>query len=185
MRAQVCLSLAVALAAGAACGYSPNPPSMKLICGPQMSCPDGYSCVANTCWKDNEANLVGHWVFGAQSTQTVMCSDGSSSTMNLQGPDGFLDVMPAAPAAPLTASYYCDWKLDISGSSTAIQPTQSCSAPDLSNPTVTYTWHGESLVITSNDGKKGSLAASFPYDYVSPTGTGSCHLHINADLTKN
>jgi hypothetical protein len=174
----------LAFALAAACGYSPNPPSMKLICGPQMSCPDGYSCVSNTCWKQSEANLVGHWVFGAQSTQTTMCSDGSSSTMSLQGPDGFLDVVPAAPAADVSATYYCDWKLDIAGSSTVIQAAQSCSAADLSNPGVTYTWHGETLAVTSSDGKQGTLAASFPYDYVSATATGTCHLHINADLTK-
>jgi hypothetical protein len=179
----------VALIAAAGCGYSPNVPSMKLICEPKtMACPDGYTCVSNTCWTNAEANaktnLLGHWVFGASSQQVVACSDGSSNTMNLQGPDGFVDVT-AGTTTVLASDYYCPWNLNVSGASTVIQPNQSCSAPDMTNPTVMYTWRGESFSLSSTDGKKGSLAASFPYGYTTATGNGTCTLHITADLTKS
>ena len=183
MRTPSRFAFVLVLAAAAGCGYSPNPPSMSLICGPQSSCPEGYGCVDNTCWKQGQANLVGHWVFGAKSTQVVVCTDGSTQTDNLQGPEGFLDVMPGA-TSELKAFYYCPWNLDIVGSATAIESGQSCSAPDAANPGVTYTWRGQTLAVTTNDGKKGNLAASLPYDYVTLTGNGSCTLKIAAELTK-
>jgi len=163
---------------------------MKLICGPNSSCPEGYTCVAGTCWRPAEAEvatrLAGRWVFGANAKQKVTCSDGSHDDTDLQGPDGFID-LTLGTSSPLFSYYFCPWKLDVSGSSTAIETGQSCSAPDMVNPSITYTWHGDQLTLTSSDGKNGSLSASFPYDYVIAPATtigGNCMMHINADLTK-
>jgi hypothetical protein len=138
-RPGVRLLLGALLAGAVGCGYSPNPPSMKLLCAPDLSCPEGYTCVSGTCWRPSEANLVGHWVFGMNAVQTVACDDGSTQMTQLQGPTGFIDLV-LGTASAFSTFYFCEWNLDVAGSSTVIQPNQSCSAPDMVNPTTTYTW---------------------------------------------
>jgi hypothetical protein len=46
------LLAAVTTAGAGGCGYSPNIENGKLRCGPNNSCPEGYSCgELNACWK--------------------------------------------------------------------------------------------------------------------------------------
>ncbi len=55
-------------------------------------------------------------------------------------------------AAALTTNFYCDWNLDVAGSgnATTIRPGGSCTKPDQNDPTIMYTWTGETLTLTSS-----------------------------------
>jgi hypothetical protein len=128
--------------------------------------------------------LLGHWVFGATSVQQIACSDGSNSTTNLQGADGYVDVTPGSRAV-LATNYFCDWDLDANGSTTVIAADQSCTQPDPNDSTTTFLFQGQAFTLSTPDGAAGTLSASFPYSYAAAAGNGTCTLKISADLTKN
>ena len=204
---------AMPLLIAAACGYSPNPESGTLQCGPSNSCPEDYTCRSGRCWKDGAGGqggsggttgsagtggsgpggsggsggvtrLVGHWVFnGAASKRVRQCPDGTNET--LMPWDDFFDVIVGATSA-LSTDYYCIWNLDVDsgGTTTVIRPGQMCSKPDLTSPGTTFTWHGESFSLTTTNGSTGSLEASLPYDYVTPTSSGSCTMRFTGTVTK-
>jgi len=211
MRRATSLAALVGLAAATGCGYSPNPASGTLKCGPSASCPEGYTCADGlTCWKNGayhgDAGLphdgstadtgggstdagaagrfIGHWVFGATAMRVIACTDGSTNTSNVSA--DYFDVAEGTISA-LTASYYCVWNLDVaaSGTSTAIRPGTTCSAQDPQNAAITYTWQGQSFTLTTTDGKNGTLDAQLPYDYASTTMNGSCTMHYTGPVTKS
>ena len=195
---------ALAIAAATACGYSPNPESGTLQCGPSNSCPEGYSCRSGLCWKDGAGGsggsghggsggsstadkFIGTWTFVAPSTRMIACTDNSSETKDWSNQQESFDVSAASGGA-LTTYYYCDWDLDIAsgGTSTVIKPGSSCAGTDNSStPPMTYTWHGMLFTLSTSNGRNGTLVADLPFDYSSTAGSGSCTMHFNGTLTKN
>lgn len=186
---------ALLLAAAAAGCYAPNPASGTLKCGPNFSCPEGYTCAAdNTCWKSSGGGSTGtggtggtvtpetfvnHWVFDATSTLSIMCSDNSMSTKSLK--DDFVDVYGGV-ASDLIASYYCDWDMTVNGNKANIVANQSCSSTDMASGTQ-FTWYGDAFTLQTSDGKKATLQATISADYVDvDTTTGSCTLRIAGTL---
>ena len=209
-RAAFALILTSAAATG--CTYSPNPVSGTLGCGPNRSCPDDYVCASdNTCWKKGQVpsgtggttgtggtggrggsgggsadaggpadKFLGHWVFGAGSTLTQTCS-GMTDTAALAG--DYVDVSVGL-VGDLSASYFCDWELNINGNSTTILPGQACSYTDPTDNT-TYSWTGSSFALTTTNGSTASLTASLPFTYANATTSGLCSLSISGSLTKS
>lgn len=200
----------IALSGHLACGYSPNPESGKLKCGRGQSCPEGYSCTDGlTCWKNmggpdgggsdvkpadgggdgptvNPAEkFIGRWVFGSGATQVIACSDGTGKTEDFTG--DFVDVMAGTGGVPLRAEYFCFWNLDVgpAGNATVIRQGTTCSRAATNDPTMMFTWHGQSFTITTANGRTGTLSASIPYDYQSATGSATCTMQFSASLSKS
>jgi hypothetical protein len=214
-------TLAAAVAAGlAACGYSPNPQSGTLMCGPNASCPEGYSCRAQYCWRDSDitgaggsaggpagtggrggsgggpggaggtggatsrTKFVGTWTFVAPAKRTRVCP-GVNESVDWSD---FFEVTNGTVGA-LAAFYYCDWHLDVNAAGTAtsirLSPSQTCTKPDPDDPTITYTWVGESFTLTTTDGRTGTIDASLPYDYTTSAGSGHCTMRFTGPVTKN
>src|SRR6185503_16230579 len=171
--------LAMPLLIAVACGYSPNPESGTLQCGSSNTCPEGYSCRSGRCWKDggsggttgsagttgrggsggsgggpNLANFIGTWVFNAPASKRVrQCTDGTNETMMPY--DDALTV-DAGTVAPLLIGYYCGWDADVNGTTAVIRPNQSCDDL-LMTPGTKFTFHGESLTLTTTNGTTGTL----------------------------
>ena len=200
----VVLSLIVATA----CGYDPMPENGMLKCGSGNSCPDNYSGTSWRCWRNGAGGsgnttggggrggagggggsasgdkFIGHWVSNPATAKRMrVCTDGTNETMAW---DDFLDIAKGTSTA-LTVNYYCDWNLDVAttGNATTIHPGSTCSHPDMTDPTVTYTWSGETLTLTSSDGATGTIDMSLPYTYTTLTGSGSCTFHFTGPMTKN
>jgi hypothetical protein len=188
---RTCLSrafLAVALStlAASGCGYSPNPPSGTLACGPGDTCPEGYSCMGTTCWRPGEATaairLVGYWMFVAPSRRVIACTDGTGFD------EAWTDylIIEEGGSAALRATYYCDLDLNIGASgSTVLVPGSPCSADDTLDPTIKYTWTPQSFTMSSADGSNATLAASIPYSKQTVLGTYSCSMDFTGTLTKS
>jgi hypothetical protein len=141
--------------AGAACTYSPDFANDNLICGPEQSCPKGYSCAPdNKCWKigetpggsggtdggtphadasidvpstDPRQGFLGTWTFSG-GTLDATCSDGSVVHRNLTS--DYIVMNLGTAAATVLAQYYCDtgWTMQLSGGNTMAVATsnQSC-----------------------------------------------------------
>ena len=184
---RVLLAAALSAAAASACGYSPNIPSGTLVCGPQDSCPEDYTCVSGTCWRAGDASaavrLLGYWTFDAPpSRRVIACTDGTSFD------DPWTDyfVVEEGGSATLRAFYYCDLDLNISASgSTVLVLGRTCSANDTLDPTVSYTWTPQSFTLSSADGSNATLSASIPYIKETPLGTYSCTMDFTGTLTKS
>ena len=170
----------LALAAG--CGYSPSPKAGTLKCSADATCPEGYQCDQQYCWRPS---LFGHWTFVAPSTRKIVCG-ATAKTEDWSNMGEFFDIDAGGPGT-FTTYYYCNWDLDLGADehSTKVRPAQSCSGPDPTDATITYTWHGEAFTLSSTDGKHGTLDASLPYDYVTLTGAGSCTMHFTGTVTKS
>jgi hypothetical protein len=181
------LAAALSTLAASACGYDPNIPSGTLLCGPQDSCPEDYSCVSGACWRAGDASaatrLLGYWTFNAPpSRRVIVCTDGTSFD------DPWTDyfVVEEGGSAALRAFYYCDLDLDIAASgSTVLRPGRTCSADDTLDPTITYTWTPQSFTLSSADGSNATLAASIPYVKETLVGTYSCTMDFTGTLTKS
>ena len=198
--------------AAAACGYDPNPESGTLKCGPDNSCPQNYSCMNGACWRDGSGGsigsagttgsggttgtggtggaspadkFIGHWVSNPSLAKRVrVCTDGTNETIAW---DDYLDIARGGSTA-LRTSYYCDnWDLDVNGAGTAtvIRAGTMCTKPDVNTPSTTFTWHGESLTLTTTNGTSGTLEMSLPYEYTTTAGSGSCTLHFTGPVTKS
>jgi hypothetical protein len=176
----------------AGCGYDPHPASGMLKCGPSNSCPDNYSCMSGRCVASCQGGgggaaaekFVGRWMSDPTTAKRVrVCTDGTNETIAW---DDYLDIMRGA-CAPLAANYYCDWDLDVAsgGNATAIRAGSMCSAPDMTDPSIMFTWHGMALTLTTTDGTAGSIAMSLPYEYTTATGSGSCTMMFTGPMTKN
>jgi hypothetical protein len=188
------LALIIALTVSAlGCGYGPDFESGRLRCAAaDDSCPEGYYCAGDgRCWRDGEVpggsrdRFVGDWSFIGPSTRTIQCSDGSGGTEDWAGRD-FVPIETGLGSS-LEANFFCLWILDLNsaGNSTVIRPGQSCTDVDLSDPTISYTWQGESFTITSTDGRTGTGQMSLPYSYRSPLANGSCTMTYSVTLTKD
>jgi len=173
------------LALGASCGYSPSVKTGALRCGTGASCPEGFECAAQFCWKPN---LFGVWSFVAPSTRHVVCGTDLNKTEDWTNRGEMFELVEGAVGL-FGTHYYCDWELDLAsdGTSTILQPGQSCSGADTSDPTmpVMYTWHGETFTLTTDDGRNGTLDASIPYDYTTLTGSGTCTMHFTGTMKKH
>lgn len=175
------------------CGYGPSFDSGRLRCATaDDSCPEGYWCADDgRCWRDGEApggardRFIGDWSFIHPSTRTIQCSDGSGGTEDWADRD-FVPI-EAGSGTSLEANFFCLWILDVNsaGNSTVIRPGQSCSDADLLDPTISYTWQGQSFTITSTDGRTGTGQMSLPYEYRTPLGNGSCTMTYTVTLTKD
>jgi hypothetical protein len=182
------LVVALSIVAASGCGYDPNPPSGKLLCGPDESCPEGYTCFDHvSCWRPGDVTaatrLLGYWTFEAPpSRRVIACTDGTSFD------DPWTDyfVVEEGGSAALRAFYYCDLDLNISASgSTVLVPGTSCNANDTLDPTVRYTWTPQSFTLSSADGSRATLSASIPYIKETPLGTFSCTMDFTGTLTKS
>jgi hypothetical protein len=147
--------------------------------------------VNQTCWDKDEiascddptaANLIGHWVFVSPSRRVIACSDGF--TEDIAWTDYF-DVERGG-SADLRTFYYCDLDLNIGTTgATVLQPSGSCSAPDPSNASVTFTWTPSTFTLSTSDGVNGTLAASIPYVAATTTDSVMCTMNFTGVLTKN
>jgi hypothetical protein len=129
------------------------------------------------------SKFIGHWVSTPATAKRVrVCTDGTNETIAW---DDYLDIAAGTTTA-LTTNYYCDWNLDLAttGNATTIHASQTCTKPDANDPTIMYTWRGETLTLTSTDGATGALDMSLPYNYVTATGSGSCTMHFTGPMTK-
>ena len=187
------LAVALSTLAASACGYSPNPESGTLACGPGATCPEGYMCasdgycwrgdVPTTCGNTATEKLIGHWVFVSPSRRKIICTDGFAEDIAWTG--DYVDVEEGGPA-PLRAFYYCDLDLDVGATgSTVLRAGSVCSAPNPNDPTVTYTWTPAIFTLSTSNGCSGTLAASIPYTAVSAAGTFSCTMDFTGTLTKS
>jgi hypothetical protein len=190
---------ALALLAAAACGYDPQFESGTLKCGPMNSCPENYSCMNGACWRDGGGGstggggsggssaadkFIGHWVSDPVLTKRVrVCTDGTNETVPW---DDYLDILRGGVSA-LTTDYYCPWNMDVNatGTATTVRPGISCTHPDPNDATIMYTWHGEALTLTTTNGTSGTLEMSLPYEYTTPSGSGSCTMHFTGPMNKN
>jgi hypothetical protein len=180
------LAVALSTLAAGACGYDPNPPSGTLLCGPQDSCPQNYSCMGGTCWRPGEATaatrLLGYWTFVAPSRRVIVCTDGTSFD------DAWSDyfVVEEGGSATLRAFYYCDLDLNIGASgSTVLVQGPMCSADDTLDPTIRYTWTPQTFTLSTADGSSATLTASIPYIKETLLGTYSCSMDFTGTLTKS
>lgn len=189
------LAAALSTLAAGGCGYSPNPVSGTLACGPAASCPEGYMCVSDgTCWRGGGPStcgttpaekLIGSWLFVPPSRRQIVCTNGQTDT-DTNWMDYF-DVQAGGSAA-LRAFYYCDLDLDIGATgATVLRPGGSCSAQDTTDPAgpVTYTWTPAIFTLSTTDGCTGSLAASIPYTATTAAGLNSCTMDFTGTLTKS
>jgi len=187
------LAAALSTLAASGCGYSPNPESGTLACGPGDTCPEGYMCAGDgTCWRGGgpttcgttaAEKLIGHWVFVAPSRRIIVCSDGTG--LNEEWTGDYVDVDTGGSAA-LRAFYYCDLDLDIGATaSTVLRPSGSCNAQDTLDPTITYTWTAQIFTLSTGDGCSGTLAASIPFVATDPAGSVSCTMDFTGTLTKS
>jgi hypothetical protein len=190
------LALAL-LAAVASCTYSPNPESGALFCGASGECPKGYGCASDgTCWKNGTSpadagpvdrsvpspealrNFLGTWTFTSGSMVTT-CSDPSTATRDLKG--DFFE-MAAAADADLTGSFYCEWRLNVSGAKAALaRAAQSCSR--LTDGTM-FTWTAVSFDFTTTDGQTGVLASNIGAAFINKGVPTTCTLAINGEATR-
>jgi hypothetical protein len=186
-------ALGAALVVAAGCSYAPDFPSGTLACSSDGTCPEGYSCADGvTCWRQGECpnsnepatKFVGHWDFVSPSTRTIICG---AMTMPVENVTGDYVYLYAADPVPLRTNFFCQWDLDIaaSGTSTSIRPGGTCSGPDPEDPTLIYTWRGESFTLSTADGRTGTLQMSIPYDYQRPTDSGSCTMTYTVTVTKD
>jgi hypothetical protein len=196
MRRRAIVLVATALLAGAGC-YSPNPQSGKLRCGLNFACPEGYMCKdGQTCWKASEsptgtggtggggqfANFTGTWIFGSNAKNVVTCSDRPTTPSTTSLANDYVDITEGV-GADLLGQYYCDWDLNVVGTTTAIVPGQSCMTTTMDQ--TVFTWHGDGFNFTTTDGKTATLSAPLSADYQDTTGaTGTCTLMITGSLTK-
>jgi hypothetical protein len=183
---RVLLAALLYVAVPAGCGYGPEPKSGALQCGPSASCPEGYGCADGYCWRPGARQLLGTWSFVSPSTRQIVCDGVPDAPEDWASTGESFDVVSGTTGV-FGTHYYCDWELDLAsnGSSTAIQPGQHCSAADMLDPTIMYTWHGETFALSTSDGQTGTLDASLPYDYVTLTSSGSCTMHFTGTMNKN
>jgi hypothetical protein len=203
----VVLSLLVATA----CGYDPMPADGMLKCGSSNSCPDNYSCMSGRCWRNGAGGsgtagttgsggrggsggsgggspadkFIGTWTFDAANTTRVrVCTDGTNETMHPYA-DAF-DISAGSGGAVLLADYYCPWNLDVNaaGTTTVVRSGQMCSRADPNDPTVNFTWRGESFTFMTTNGSTGTADISLPYSYTTATGSGSCTMHFTGPVAK-
>ncbi|HVU50678.1 MAG TPA: hypothetical protein VHL80_08315 [Polyangia bacterium] len=123
-----------------------------------------------------DSKFVGHWVYNANSTETVTCSDGSDNMTDLMG--DFVDV--TISGGVLTGSYFCNWSLTVgpAGNATIIKPGQSCSrnVTDKNTGTTHFTWHGTTFTFRTDDSKTGTLNAAIGVDYIDDPAATGCAL---------
>ena len=184
MRRAAAAALLVALAG---CGYSPNPVEGKLLCNPGdgPKCPEGYFCRSDlTCWKSTPGDLyVGTWTFTV-GTRDGTCDGGPHQNESVV--DEMVTIDYTTAPGRLTASYYCDWLVNVSGpgSSTMMMPGQTCSAVDPSTNTQ-YQYQGTSLGFITKNGTTATLTAALSFGYRNTDGTtGTCDLKISGSLSK-
>jgi hypothetical protein len=180
----------VAVLAASSCGYDPQPDSGTLMCGADQTCPDGYMCASGYCYKNGICNplassfdrMIGRWTFVAPSRRLITCSDGSSDDDKMWM--DYLDI-DVGVAFPLQSFYYCSLDLDFDpvGTSTVLLPNLGCSAPDPMDASITYTWAPQSFTVTTQDGCRGTLSASIPYEAVSSAGTVTCTMDFTGTLS--
>jgi len=180
------------------CTYSPSPESGMLLCGARGACPKGYTCAdGRTCWKEGETPdggtvkdassrpdapprlrpFVGTWDF-VSGTVSTMCSDGSKDTRPLAG--DFMDV-DVSPDSDLIASFYCDWHLNVVGSSTVLsRPAQTCMTTSAGT---IFTWTVATFEFATSDGQNGTLSSRIGAAYNNSGMLGTCMLTIAGALT--
>ena len=208
------LALALVLAASASACYAPDVVSGSLRCGTGSSCPSGYSCNADdkTCWKEGEkpstaplggdaTTFIGHWLYSMVATNETTCTDGSRDSRTLE--NDYVDVAKGV-SGDLTASYYCDWELNVAknGETATLVPGTTCMSAvnDATSGMVKtkYTWSGTSFTFVKTGAKAAVVNAEISANYTAlltcktgmacvpcTTGcTGSCTVTISGPLTK-
>jgi hypothetical protein len=176
------IALAAALLVGAGCHYAPDIAGGTLMCAADSSCPDGYGCVGDFCYRDDEVKFIGSWIFGSPTPQIVNCG-GVMMNQDLAG--DYLDVgADVTGTADLSAFYYCDWGVKVSGDRLVLVPGGSCSAPDTVTPDLSFTWHAQRFTITATSATTATLDASIPYEYNLAGATGSCTMTITSTMSK-
>ncbi len=177
------LALAAALLVGAGCRYAPDVPGGTLMCASaDRACPDGYGCVGEFCYRDDQVKFIGQWTFGTPTPQVINCG---GIMMNQDSAGDWLDVGANVTGnADLGAFYYCDWGVNVSGNRLVLAPGTSCSAPDPVTADLTFTWHAQRFTITSTSATTATLDASIPYDYNLAGATGSCTMTITSTMSK-
>ena len=185
LRAAAILVAAGAIAGSAlGCGYSPNPESGTLKCGPGDSCPEGYKCgLSNACWRpeDKPEPLLGCWLFDPNSIQRIDWSDGVSDSVDLSTIGDFLEVA-AGTESPLLGFYWCQLNLFLHGQSTVLEPDQACNFTD--DAGFQFSNFPNRLSFSTADGAKGRLEFSMNFDFVSATSNGSGAMRTTGTLTK-
>jgi hypothetical protein len=180
MRARTLFAALLLVTAG--CSYAPDFPSGTLKCSTDRTCPEGYGCVNQLCYKNEHVKFAGHWVFGTPSPQNINCG-GVMMNQDLAG--DYLDIAgDEAGKADLSGFYYCVWSLNVSGNKATLAPSGSCSADDPTMANLSYTWHADRFTVTTTDGRTGTLDASIPYEYNLAGATGSCSMTITSTMTK-
>ena len=198
--------LLAALAWMASCTYSPNPESGSLFCGANSSCPKGYNCAdGRTCWKDGVKptddagmpidvqkdivtrpdvpgrvlNFVGSWDF-VSGTVSTTCSDNSTDSRPLAG--DFMDIGPGTDS-DLIASFYCDWKVNVSGTTTMLaRPGQTCMTTSMG---AVFTWTVVNFNFSTSDGQSGMLNSRINAAYNNAGDVGTCMLTISGGLVRS
>jgi hypothetical protein len=151
---------------------------------------------AGTTVLPSGANFVGRWIFLAGSTETVSCTDNSTTMPVIV--DDYMDV--TQNGTTIVEDYFCPWNenLNVTATGTTIRAGQSCSrtSSDATTGTTKFTWHGTTFNMSTLDGKSATLAATVGSDYLkdaSKTGcgpnatvacTGTCTIMINGSLGK-
>jgi hypothetical protein len=170
----------------AGCSYSPDFASGTLKCSADQTCPEGYGCVEQLCYKNEHVKFAGHWIFGSPSPQKINCG-GVMMNQDLAG--DYLDVIADETGhGDLSGDYYCVWSLHVSGDKATLAPSAACTKAD-PDPTMMlkYTWHADKFTITTTDGRTGTLDASIPYDYQYTDvagATGTCSMTITSTMSK-
>jgi hypothetical protein len=195
--------------------YAPDVASGTLRCGTGGSCPAGYSCRTEdkTCWKDGEKAAMGpqggdvglafegHWLFVEPAMNVTTCNDGSRVPRSLK--DDWIDVT-AGGKGDFSASYYCDWDLNIApnGKSATLDSAASCNQDDRDDVTdavtTRFVWTGKSFTFTKTGAASAVVNAEVGAAYTKVlnctapgtcvpcvTGcTGTCTIMISGPLTK-
>ncbi|HVZ74554.1 MAG TPA: hypothetical protein VHJ20_19365 [Polyangia bacterium] len=133
---------------------------------------------------DNGTDLVGHWVYDATSSLTLVCGT-KSMTNSLK--DDYVDVGASATANKVIANYYCNWTLDVSASGVGtVEPNQSCMSTEDPSTHETFTFRGTTFTFSSSDGAKATLSSMIAASYVNSQdkSTGNCTITITGSLTK-
>jgi hypothetical protein len=128
--------------------------------------------------------FIGRWTSDKNTAKRVrVCTDGTNEIIAW---DDFMDIAAGTTTA-LTTMYYCDWNLDLAatGNATMIRTGATCTHPDPNDATIMYAWRGETLTLTSTDGKNGTIDMSLPYSYTTSMSSGSCTMHFTGPMSKN
>jgi len=184
--------------AASSCGYDPQPAQGLLKCAPDNSCPEGYMCstASGYCFKNGTCHplqssvdkMVGRWTFVMPSRRQITCSDGSAETDKMW--TDYFDVdVGGSSAVALQSYYYCPLDLQFdtfaAPDTTVLVPGVGCSAPDMKDPTITYTWEPQTCSLAPPDGCRGTLTASIPFTADTSSGTITCTMDFTGTLVKS